>query len=513
MIAIDAMHNLLLGLAKSFMKHLTTHKCRPGAKQQFVRPIIDQAKLDDMDTFIKQIHVPSDLGRLPRRISSMFHNVTADELKLFVLYYSLPLFKRLKLDDVVIQAWKPFVYACSILLQRSITNDDARHASTLLQRFCELISVDDGKRTWFGKSKNGGRLFNKMIKPNHHLAVCHLHEVIADWGPVTSYWAFALERFNGEMADARHNGTHIETSIMRSFLHTQRTITVLLLEREHARRTHQTDHSPSVEKYTAMLESYGYTDLTPTSKFIRLRSEYEYIHRVSRYVREGVAASDLQASLKSDDVQAPMVHLNRLLIIKTPSDAIAAALNRYYTSRYTDAAVTVDIGQYIRTFSRMCIFKDQFGSVFSRGQRSSYVSAYCYLNESKQYVRYIGNIQGFFKHSYKLINSATGQSTASLTTHFAYVQWYYPLNSKADAFETAKDRSENAAFKAQKDQLYVLTVTRKQPKNQRELQNSVIPVEHIVQRVILAPVAVAENINRTAADDFYAVPIIRQLQG
>lgn len=46
---------------------------------------------------------------------------------------------------------------------------------------------------------------------------CHLKEVILDHGPVTGFWCFSFERFNGVLGSTPTNNQSVELQIMRRF--------------------------------------------------------------------------------------------------------------------------------------------------------------------------------------------------------------------------------------------------------------------------------------------------------
>ncbi|KAK2551955.1 hypothetical protein P5673_026951 [Acropora cervicornis] len=53
--------------------------------------------------------------------------------------------------------------------------------------------------------------------PNMHLHN-HIKEVILDHGPVTSFWCYSFERFNGILGSTTTNKRSVELQLMRQFL-------------------------------------------------------------------------------------------------------------------------------------------------------------------------------------------------------------------------------------------------------------------------------------------------------
>ena len=56
------------------------------------------------------------------------------------------------------------------------------------------------------------------ITPNMHMHG-HLTECIKDYGPLSSFWLFSFERFNGLLGDLPTNNRLIETQVMQRFVH------------------------------------------------------------------------------------------------------------------------------------------------------------------------------------------------------------------------------------------------------------------------------------------------------
>ena len=76
---------------------------------------IIQAQID----FFK---VPPDLGRIPNKIHSGFASFTAEQWKIWTIYFSVASTHDL-LDKAVLECWRHFVLACRIiLLMNTISN-------------------------------------------------------------------------------------------------------------------------------------------------------------------------------------------------------------------------------------------------------------------------------------------------------------------------------------------------------------------------------------------------------
>ena len=75
---IDPMHGLFLGTAKKMLEIWQSLEILKKSHFQCIQEIVDAMK------------VPSDVGRIPRKISSGFSGFTADQFKNWVLIYSIP---------------------------------------------------------------------------------------------------------------------------------------------------------------------------------------------------------------------------------------------------------------------------------------------------------------------------------------------------------------------------------------------------------------------------------------
>ena len=200
MLIVDPMHNLFLGTAKYVLKDIWMEFGIITDKQfQLIQQRIDSCK------------VPSDIGRIPRKIESGFLSFTAEQWKNWVLYYSL-----LAMHDMVhgnhIDCWRHFVLACTHLCCKSLTTHDIKLASAnfmstilssaLLLQFCKRVE------RLYGTNK---------ITPNMHMH-CHLRACIEDYGPLHGFWLYAFEWYNGLLGSTPNNNRAIEVQLMHQFL-------------------------------------------------------------------------------------------------------------------------------------------------------------------------------------------------------------------------------------------------------------------------------------------------------
>ena len=89
--------------------------------------------------------------------------------------------------------------ACFLLCRRAIDVDQLSDADTFLNAFCVKFSELYGKG-------------------NCTINMRHLQEYIKDYGPVYSFWCFAIERMNGILGSYHTNYHNISIQLARHFL-------------------------------------------------------------------------------------------------------------------------------------------------------------------------------------------------------------------------------------------------------------------------------------------------------
>ena len=164
--SIDPMHCIFLGICKRFMKLL------------FKLELLTERDAKDIQRFVDKMRVPSAIGRIPRKINSKFSSLTADEWKNWTLIFSSICLKD-RLPSNIYQIWMVFVKAVSILCERHLKASDIIIAEDMLWRFAQAYELQ------FGKGE---------CTPNLHM-LCHLPDVIRDYGPVYAFWCYSFERY------------------------------------------------------------------------------------------------------------------------------------------------------------------------------------------------------------------------------------------------------------------------------------------------------------------------------
>ncbi len=186
---IDPMHNLLLGTAKHMFSLWISSE------------VIDKSHFTNIQNTVDSFVTPTDIGRIPLKISSGFASFTAEQWRNWVLIYSLSSIKGY-VPHRHYDCWLLFVKAVSLLCCRQITLQEIEKADAMLIDFCETFEHLYGK---------------KGYTMNLHLHG-HLKDCILDFGPVYSFWLFAFERLNGVLGSYHTNCHDISLQLMRRFM-------------------------------------------------------------------------------------------------------------------------------------------------------------------------------------------------------------------------------------------------------------------------------------------------------
>ena len=107
------------------------------------------------------------------------------------------------LSDDELECWRAFVLASRLLSSPILSNENIMLADALLLSFCRRFEGLHGQSS---------------ITPNMHMHG-HLTECIKDYGPLSSFWLFSFERFNGLLGYLPTNNRLIETQVKQRFVH------------------------------------------------------------------------------------------------------------------------------------------------------------------------------------------------------------------------------------------------------------------------------------------------------
>ena len=191
MLTIDPMHNLFLSTAKYIMR-----------KVWIENSYLDPNKLSVIEERLSQFCLPSGVifGRLPGSMDPST-KLTAEQWKNWVIYFSIYcLFDLLPSNHL--ECWRHFVLACRLMCKPALSQSDITVADALFLNFCKSFVHLYG---------------TNLVTPNMHMH-CHLAECVSDYGPLSSFWLFPFERYNGVLEGTPTNKRSIEVQIMQRFL-------------------------------------------------------------------------------------------------------------------------------------------------------------------------------------------------------------------------------------------------------------------------------------------------------
>ena len=195
-LAIDAMHNLYMGVAKKILKVWS------------LKELVD---FEELEKRCKALNVPRGIGR----VLSSFQNkdkklkkkklesLKAEEMMSFVTIYSDQLLSGL-IDAKNYQMWKYFSAAC-------------RGSSG---RMLYRIEIPRLQESYYNFLKTFEDLHPDKCVPNMHLG----HESflsLEEYGPNHVSWCYAFERMNGILGSVHTNNKAIQMTVHKSFASAQ----------------------------------------------------------------------------------------------------------------------------------------------------------------------------------------------------------------------------------------------------------------------------------------------------
>ena len=183
MLIIDPMYNSYLGTAMYIFNGIWLK-----------RGLITKTSIEKINERIMSLVVPPEVrfGRLP---ACMEHSslLTAEQWMLWVNYYSLYCLYQIIPHEYLV-CWRHFVLASRLLCKRQLSKDEIKVADSLLLQFCRRFELLYG---------------HEAVTPNIHLHA-HLTDYIEDYGPMSTFWLYSFEHFNGVLGDEPTNNRSIE---------------------------------------------------------------------------------------------------------------------------------------------------------------------------------------------------------------------------------------------------------------------------------------------------------------
>ena len=189
---IDPMHNLFLGTARHMVKNIWLPDSGEGT--------LSRNSLEEVQRRVDSCVVPASMGRIPNKIAANFSSFKADQWKSWTLTFSVyALFGLIR--QCHFDCWRKFVMACRLLAAPVLSPAKIEEAHQLLYDFCTTCE------SMYGPD---------AVTINMHLHL-HLKQCLYDFGPISSFWLFGFERFNGILGKYPNNNRSIEIQIMRKF--------------------------------------------------------------------------------------------------------------------------------------------------------------------------------------------------------------------------------------------------------------------------------------------------------
>lgn len=370
MAVVDPMHNLFQGTAKKMVKLWLKLK------------ILLPDQLEEIQERVDSVNAASNIGAIPRKISSSFGGFTADQWKNWTNVFSIfALTDILPVDDL--EVWREFVLASHIITSKFITEPQIRQFETRLLSFCKAFEEK------YGADK---------VTPNMHLH-CHLSSCVRDFGPVYSFWLFSFERYNGHLGNLPNNSRSIELQIMRRFTRDAFVCSITL-----------------PDKFRELF-CKNFSELSKSSDFDDDVSD-NTMHQL-------LYLSKRSAPIQNQDWS----NVSAYGFSKLSTHCLEADEYRYLKDAYR--TMYVDVSNMVFPQScQKCTFvtlkNEVYGSWESRHRRSSFIMAYWnagdgqILEEPGTGTLFPGVVQTFYRHNVIIDNENNIHM-------FAKVRWLFPL--------------------------------------------------------------------------------------
>ncbi|KAE8737528.1 hypothetical protein FOCC_FOCC017007, partial [Frankliniella occidentalis] len=194
---VDYMHNLLLGVVKSYFENLFMEKCKKFWVDEDATPEDLQKAIDERLLIIKP---PTCINRTPRTMKD-WANWKANEWRTFELFYALPCLTGILKKEYVEHLALLSVGSC-ILLQKSVSESDAHYVHRLFQIFCVKY------QKYFGED---------FMYYNIHLLI-HVIPGVLRWGPLFTHNAFMFESHNRNLLQLKKNPHRVVEEVSKRYV-------------------------------------------------------------------------------------------------------------------------------------------------------------------------------------------------------------------------------------------------------------------------------------------------------
>jgi len=377
------MHNIFLGIAKHALK---TWKDLHVIDEKHYAVI--QEKVDSMNP-------PFKLGRIPRKIGSGFASFTADEWKYWILMYSLYSLHGV-LPDNHYKCWCLFVDACRLLCLPVVSESQVNAAHTHLVNYCKTFESLYG---------------SEYCSPNMHMA-CHLKDCMLDYGPLSSFWCFAFERYNGTLEGIQKSWNGPEKQMLTKFIdmqymYTLQTSTVVGNKDDFITVVCKNGHLFKNE-----LRSYGSLHQFALQDVI---------------IYEQLKCHDCVTSML-DAEEKPFQSLVPPLKEKCFGDIELSYLRQMYMCLYPNSRIE-RLSRFYYQSKQMNMNSEEFISTGSRSQRSPAIAAHwpgvLNVDTRGEAPLRIGIVTCFIRHDISCIRDPLKPQSSSTLSHIlAHIKWY-----------------------------------------------------------------------------------------
>ena len=235
--------------------------------------------------------------------------------------------------------WCIFVECCRLFCLPVLYVQHINRAHCLLIEFCTVFE------SLYGST---------YCTPNMHMA-CHLRECILDYGPLSSFWLFAFERYNGILENFQKSWLGPEKQMLQKLLHMQHLYSLDIVN-----LCQQDDFLSAVFSGNEHI-GVGYSSFDQT--------KLQDLITVKQIENFSCPASSLDAMKKPYHVLIPpykekcFCHREILL------------LKQVYAILYPTAEV-IELSHFVCQYKRVLINGEDFISTSARSQRSSAIVAH-----------------------------------------------------------------------------------------------------------------------------------------
>ena len=364
---IDPMHNMFLGIAKHTTKTWRELK------------ILGEKECSILQEKVDSLNPPSKLGRIPRKVGAMFMAFTADEWKYWIVLYSLYALHGV-IPNVHYNCWAIFVESCRLFCLPVLCVQQIERAHYLLVVFCTEFE----------------RLYGSMhCTPNMHMAV-HIKENILDYGPLSSFWVFAFERYNGVLQ-------HFQ----KSWLGPEKQMLKKLLSMQHLYSCEISKLCQQDELLATMFHGNSHLGAGYSSIDLSSLQDLTILTQLKNF---SCSVSVLNAQKMSHQVLIPPCRRKWL------SYQEVSSLKEVYTALYPGK--TISVPHIVLEYKQILLNGEEFISLLSRSKRSSAIVAHwprsgTGIDLSGNGPLRVGLVKSFLSHQLDNVEHV-----------FACVQWY-----------------------------------------------------------------------------------------